>query len=343
MDGPSLTAQAVAELVGGRLYGPGAVILRRVRSLKQADAGDLSMCTGAKYAEALAACHATAVLVPEVLADSPGPATRIIVADPARAMAAASRVLHPEHPRTPGVDPTARIGPGASIGAGAEIAAYVVIGADVIIGERVRLGAHVVIGDGARLGDDVRLDAQVTIYDGVILGSRVWCKASAVIGGAGYGFLSDTGGHHRVPQVGGCIIGDDVEVGSCSCIDRGSLDDTVIGSGTKLDNHVHVGHNVRTGKDCLFIAGVDIAGSAQLGNRVVVAGQSGIGGHLVIGDDVMVGAKSAVVSDVPSGMAVSGFPARPHREFLRAQAALYRLAPYAQALEALINKERSNG
>ena len=217
------------------------------------------------------------------------------------------------------------------------------IGEDAVIGARVRLGPHVVIGDGACLGDDVRLDAQVTVYDGAVLGSRVWCKASVVIGGAGYGFVSDASGHQRVPQVGGCILEDDVEVGSCSCIDRGSLDDTVIGRGTKIDNHVHVAHNVRMGENCLLIAGVDIAGSTQIGNRVVLAGQSGISGHLVLGDDVIVGGKSGVIANVPSGTSVSGYPARPHREFLRAQAALYRLAPYAHALEALINKERSNG
>lgn len=343
MAGPSLSAQAVAELVGGRLSGPGAAILRRVRSLKQAGAGDLSLCTGSRYAEALAGCHATAVLVPESLVDCPGPPTRIVVSDPARAMALVSRTLHPEPPHAPGIEATARIGHGTSFGEGAEIGAYVVIGANVTIGERVRLSPHVVIGDGTCLGDDVRLDAHVTLYEGVVLGSRVWCKAGSVIGGAGYGFASDASGHRRVPQVGGCILEDDVEIGSCSCVDRGSLDDTVIGRGSKLDNHVHVAHNVHLGSHCLLVAGAAIAGSSHLGNRVVLAGQSGVSGHLTLGDDVKVGGKAAVFANVASGMSVSGYPARPHREFLRALAALYRLAPHVQALEALITKEPSNG
>ncbi len=343
MAGPSLTAQAVADLVGGRLSGPGAVVVRRVRALDRAGDGDLSLCTGSRYAEALAGSQATAVLVPEALADSPGPGTRIVVNDPARAIALIARTLHPDRVPAPGIDTTARIGHGTVFGDGGEIGAYVVIGANVTIGARVRLSPHVVIGDGATLGDDVRLDAHVTLYDGVVLGSRVWCKAGAVIGGAGYGFASDASGHHRVPQVGGCFLEDDVEVGSGSTVDRGSLDDTVIGRGSKLDNHVHVAHNVRLGSDCILVAGSMIAGSARLGNRVVLAGQTGINGHITIGDDVKVGGKSAVFADVASGMSVTGYPARPHREFLRALAALYRLAPHVQALEDLITKERSNG
>ncbi|MEP6590745.1 MAG: UDP-3-O-(3-hydroxymyristoyl)glucosamine N-acyltransferase [Gemmatimonadota bacterium] len=336
----SLTAQAVADLVGGRLSGPGDVALRRCRSLETAEPDALAMATGGRWAAALAATHAGAVLVPAALEGGPGPATRIIVRDPARAMVVAAGFLHPEPGLGPHVATTVRFGAGTVPPVDASIGAYVVLGAGVVLGARVRLGAHVVIEDGVVLGDDVRLDAHVVVHHGSRLGDRVWCKAGAVIGGAGFGFVSDAAGHTRVPQVGGCILEDDVQVGSCSCIDRGSLDDTVIGQGSKLDNHVHVGHNVRMGHNCLLMAGVGVSGSTVLGHRVVMAGQSGVAGHLTLGDDVKVGAKSAVISSVEAGMSVSGYPARPHREFLKALAALYRLAPHHDALERLAAERR---
>ena len=330
-----MTAQAVAELVGGRLSGPGDVALSRCRSLEAAEPDALAMATGLRWASALAATQAGAVLVTEALERGPGPATRIIVRDPARAMALAASVLHPESVASANVATTARFGLGTEPRSDSHVGAYAVLGAGVILGARVHLGPHVVIEDGVILGDDVRLDAHVVVHHGSRLGARVWCKAGSVIGGAGFGFVSGASGHTRVPQVGGCILEEDVEVGSCSCVDRGSLDDTVIGRGSKLDNHVHVGHNVRMGTDCLLMAFVGVSGSTQLGNRVVLAGQSGIAGHLTLGDDVKVGAKSAVFSSVASGVSVSGYPARPHREFLRALAALYRLAPHHEALETL--------
>ena len=334
-----MTAQAVADLVGGRLSGPGEVALRRCRSLEVAEADALSMATSRRYAAVLAGSQAGAVLVTEALEHGAGPATRIVVKDPARAMMLAASVLHVELGGGPHIATTARFGHGTVPRSDSQIGAYAVLGADVVLGARVRLGPHVVVEDGVVLGDDVRLDAHVVVHHGSRLGARVWCKAGAVIGGAGFGFISDATGHVRSPQVGGCILEDDVEVGSCSCIDRGSLDDTVIGRGSKLDNHVHIGHNVRTGTDCLLLAFVGVSGSVHLGNRVVVAGQAGIGGHLTLGDDVKVGAKSAVFADVPSGMSVSGYPARPHREFLKALAALYRLAPHHEALESLAKEQ----
>ncbi len=329
-------------MVGGRLSGPGEVALRRCRSLEAAEADALAMAVGGRWAEALAATQAGAVLVTEALAAGPGPATRIVVQDPARAMALAASVLHPGVVSGPNVATTARFGHGTVPRSDSHIGAYAVLGTDVILGARAIVGPHVVIEDGVLLGDDVRLDAHVVVHAGSQLGSRVWCKAGAIIGGAGFGFVTGPLGHTRVPQVGGCILEDDVEVGSCSCVDRGSLGDTVIGRGSKLDNHVHVGHNVRMGSDCLLMAGVGISGSTRLGNRVVLAGQSGVAGHLTLGDDVKVGGKSAVISSVPSGMSVSGYPARPHREFLKALAALYRLAPHHEALESLAT-EREDG
>jgi UDP-3-O-[3-hydroxymyristoyl] glucosamine N-acyltransferase len=336
-----MTAQAVADLVGGRLSGPGDIVLRRVRSLDRAGVDELAMCTGRKYAAAMAESHAGAVLVPDALAYGAGPATRIVVADPPRAMFLAARALHPDQPVAPSIAPTAQIGPGVILGADVSIGPYSVIGAGARLGERVRIATHVVIGDGVTLGDDVRLDPHVVVYEGAVLGARVWCKAAAVIGGPGFGFASSESGHARIPHVGGCIIEDDVEIGSHSCVDRGSLDDTRIGRGTKIDNQVHIAHNVHTGADCLIMACVGVAGSAILGDRVILAGQSGCIDHIELGDDVKVGAKSAVMSNVPAGTAVSGYPARPHREFLRAMATVYRLASHGDALESLA-KERED-
>jgi UDP-3-O-[3-hydroxymyristoyl] glucosamine N-acyltransferase len=168
------------------------------------------------------------------------------------------------------------------------------------------------------------------------LGRRVVIKAGAVIGGPGFGYLSGPSGHSRIPHVGSCILEDEVEVGSNTCIDRGSIDDTVVGRGTKLDNLVQVGHNVRIGERCLIMAGVGIAGSTHIGNEAILAGHVGVTDHLVIGDRARIAAKSAIFGDVPPGASFSGHPARPHRQFLRAQAAMYRLAPIVDELEALV-------
>jgi UDP-3-O-[3-hydroxymyristoyl] glucosamine N-acyltransferase len=184
------------------------------------------------------------------------------------------------------------------------------------------------------------MDARVICYAGARIGRRVVLKAGAVIGGDGFGYLSRSSGHERIPHVGGCVIGDDVEIGSNSCVDRGSFDDTVIGQGTKLDNLVHVGHNVRIGERCLLMAGVGVAGSTRLGHDVILAGHVGVTDHLTIGDRVQVAAKSAVIGNVPAGSVFSGHPARPNRQVLRAQAALYRLAPIVGELESLVAERR---
>ncbi|HUG26993.1 MAG TPA: UDP-3-O-(3-hydroxymyristoyl)glucosamine N-acyltransferase, partial [Gemmatimonadales bacterium] len=280
--------------------------------------------------------RAGCVLVPPALVDQAGgPAIRIVVDHPQQALQLVVARLHPSLPHAPGVHPTAVIGTGTQLGADAAVGPRVVIGIGCRLGDRVTLGPGAVLEDGVELGDDTVVGPQVTICTGTVLGSRVMVKAGAVIGGTGFGYISGVGGHRRIPHVGGCRIGDDVDIGSNTCIDRGSLGDTVIGRGCKLDNLVHVAHNVRLGEDCLLMAGAMIAGSTRVGNRVVLAGQAGMIGHLEIGDDVRVAAQAGVISSLEAGQEVSGFPARPHSDFLRAVAAMYRLAPFARRLESL--------
>ncbi|HJR16253.1 MAG TPA: UDP-3-O-(3-hydroxymyristoyl)glucosamine N-acyltransferase [Gemmatimonadales bacterium] len=332
----SLTARAVADLVGGRLLGDGAVVLRAVGPLDRAGPDELSFAVSGRYAADLDSSRAGAVLVPEALATGRGQGTRIVVADPYGALVRVLHALYPAEPPDAGVDVTARIGPGAQLGPDVSIGPFVVLGAQVRVGARSRLAQAVSLGDGVVIGDDAIIGPGVVCYAGTRIGNRVVIKAGAVIGGDGFGYLSDGKKHSRIPHVGRCILEDEVDVGSNTCIDRGSIDDTVIGRGTKLDNLVQVGHNVRIGQRCLIMAGVGIAGSTRVGNDVILAGHVGVTDHLVIGDRARIAAKSAIFGDVPAAASFSGHPARPHRQFLRAQAAMYRLAPIVDELERLV-------
>ncbi len=336
MTAPGLTAQAVADLVGGRLLGDGGVVLRGVGPLDRAGPDALSFAVSERYATELRDTSAGAVLGPDGLAEAPsGSRARIVVADPYAALAGAIRAMFPPAQAAPGVDPTARIGPGSTLGEDIAIGAYSVLGADVRLGARSRVAEGVSLGEGVVVGEDTVIGPRVVCYPGTRVGSRVVLKAGAVIGGDGFGYLSGASGHTRIPHVGGCVLEDEVEIGSNSTVDRGSVDDTVIGRGSKLDNLVHVGHNVRIGERCLLMAGVGVAGSTRIENGVILAGHVGVTDHLRIGAGARVAAKSAVFGDVERGVSVSGHPARPHRQFLRAQAALYRLAPIVNELERL--------
>ena len=341
MAAAGLTAQAVADLVGGRLLGDGTVTVSAVRPLDRAGPEALSLAVSARYAEALRSSRAGAVLVPDALAGTPeGRRARIVVSDPYAALVRVMAALFPPTALQPGVDPAARLGPGCVLGADVSIGPFVVLGRGVHLGARSRLAEGVSLGDGVTIGEDTVVGPRAVCYAETRIGSRVVIKAGAVIGGPGFGYRRGPTGHDRIPHVGGCIVADEVEIGSNSCVDRGSVDDTVIGRGTKLDNLVHVGHNVRIGERCLLMAGVGIAGSTHIGNDVILAGHVGVTDHLLIDDGARIAAKSAVFGDIPAGASFSGHPARPHRQFLRAQAALYRLAPIIADLERVAGRER---
>lgn len=317
----ALTATALAELVHGELRGNGAVEVDRLASLDRAGPRDASFLASARYAAQLSGSNAGVILMAPAFADLPSAApARVLVASPHEAVQALLPALYDLSPAEPWIAPTARIGRGA------------------ILEEGVRIEDYVVVGDGVRVGAGTRLHPHVTAYPGTEIGARCIIHSGARLGSDGFGYVFQDGRHVKIPHVGRCIIGDDVEIGANTTIDRGSVDDTVIGAGTKIDNLVHVAHNVRIGRACLLMAEVGIAGSAHIGDGVILAGQAGVAGHVTIGSGARIGGQGCVLSDIPPGETWSGYPARPHKQSMRAYAAMFKLAPIAGALERLVAK-----
>lgn len=304
--------------------------------LHDAGSDDLALLADRRYASELDGCEARALLVSEALSCLPGgPRDRIVVADAHRAMAALLVILHPESPACPGVHPTAVVHPGASLGATVSVGPNTVIGAGAAIGDGTAIGANCFIGEGVELGDGCTLLPNVAVYAGSTLGDRVIVHAGSCIGVDGFGYVLENGAHVKVPQVGGCVIEDDVEIGANCAIDRGSIGETRIGEGAKLDNLVHIAHNVVIGPRSMVVAQVGVAGSTQIGEGVLLGGQAGLVGHLKIGAGARIGAQAGVISDVETGQEVSGYPARDHRTYLRAMASLMRLPRVLRRLNRL--------
>lgn len=332
-----VTAGEIARLVGGRLIGPSDARVRSIAPLDRAGPGDLSFLAARRYLEPFQRSRASIALCSAAFAETPGgPSCRIVVPDPHGALAAVIPVLYPPAPAPEGVHSTAVIGRGTVWQDPVAIAPHVVLGQNVRLGRNVRLGAGCVLGDGVLIGDDVQLFPHVVCYSGTVIGNRVILHAGARLGADGFGYVSEAGAAPRkIPQIGRCIIGDDVEVGANTTIDRGSIDDTVIGPGTKIDNLVQIGHNVHVGARCILAGQVGIAGSTHIGDDVYIGGQAGVSGHVEVGNGARVLAQGGVIGAVESGATVSGYPARDHREFLRAQGVLYRLARIIDRLEQL--------
>jgi UDP-3-O-[3-hydroxymyristoyl] glucosamine N-acyltransferase len=338
-----LTASAIAELTGGQLQGDASTSISSVASLDRARAGQLSFCASSKYAPLLADTQASVVLVSPEIADAKTRApARVVVERPHDSIIALLPRLYRPAERVPSVHPTAVIGRNARVGAGAVIGPHVYIGDGAVLGDRVTLDAHCSVGAGVRIGDDVRVFHGASLYAGTQLGNRVWIHAGARIGSDGFGYVYKNGRHEKIPHVGRCIIEDDVEIGANTTIDRGSIDDTVVGAGTKIDNLVHIAHNVRIGRLCLIAAQTGISGSVRVEDGVAMGGQVGVSGHHTVGKGAKLAAQAGVFGDIPAGETWSGYPARPHRESLRAHAALFKLSTMLKQLERLIGASHSD-
>lgn len=330
---PRPTTGEIADFLGGKYEGDRSVVIEGVRPIAEAGARDLTFLSNPKYASLLDQTKAAAILVKNDLA---GGASRWIrVVDPYLALARVLERWFAEIPRPEGLSPEARIDPTAQLGREVRIGAGVTIGAGCRIGDRVTIFEGSYIGPESTLGEGTTIHPNVTIYYRSQIGRRCIVHAGAVIGSDGYGFATSGGKHHKIPQIGLVRIEDDVEIGAGTTIDRAALGETVIGEGTKIDNLVQIGHNVKIGKHCLIVAQVGVAGSTEIGDGCVLGGQAGVGGHLEIGARVQVAAQSAVMKSFDGPATISGTPARPAGEHLKTQALVQKLPELFERLKAL--------
>jgi len=318
-----LALSQLAGKLGAEVIGDGDHEVCGVRPLDAAGPEHLSFLHNPKYVEEARSSTAGAVLVadPAVLPDR----NLLVCPEPYLALARALELFHPSTRPEPGIHPSAVVGVDVVLGDEASIGPLASVGASAKLGERSIVGPGCVLGRGVAVGADCVLHSRVVIEDGCRVGDRCIIHSGTVIGSDGFGFATVDGVHHKVPQVGIVVLEDDVELGANVCIDRAALGETRIGRGTKVDNLVQIAHNVEVGEHCLLVAQVGISGSTRIGHHTVFAGQSGCSGHLSIGSGVVLVARAAAYKDVPDGATMAGAPARPHREWLKANANLQRL------------------
>jgi UDP-3-O-[3-hydroxymyristoyl] glucosamine N-acyltransferase len=325
--GTPLTLAEAAALVGATLLGEAGRVVATVGPLHDAGPDALSFLENRRYLPQLSGTRAAAViLAPSFAPKLPAGVAGLVIDQPYLAFARLAARLHPRPAPRPGIHPSAIVASDARIGDGVEIGPHAVIEAGAEIGPGCVIGPLAVIGAGCVLGPECRIGAHASLSH-TIAGAHVVVHPGARIGQEGFGFaVTPEGRFETVPQLGRVVLGDFVEIGANACVDRGSQVDTVLGPGTRLDNMVQVAHNVRTGRSCVLVAQVGIAGSATLGDGVQMGGQAGVTGHLTIGDGAQIGAQSGVMNDVPPGARYAGSPAMPARDALRGVAALKKLA-----------------
>lgn len=320
------TVGAIAQAAGGEAPRDDGRRLLGLAPLETAGPSAVSYLSSRRYARALAATRAGAVLVSrDDAALVPEGSLAILCRDPAVGWIAVAELFHPAPPVAPGVHASAIVDGTSHVDPGAEVGPMAVIGRHARVGAGSRIGAGAVIGDGVLLGADCRIGPLVSITH-AILGNHVLIHPGVRIGQEGFSMASTAAGPRTLPQLGRVLIGDDVEIGANTTIDRGALADTVIGDGTRIDNLVQIGHNCRIGRGCVITALVGLSGSTILEDFVTIGGQAGFAGHLRVGQNARIGAQAGVISDVPAGAEMVGSPAQPARAFFRQVAVLRRLA-----------------
>ncbi len=351
----TVTLGEIAAALGAELAGDASLPIRGASEPSAAGELDLALAMDPKYAAGITQGQARAAMLwPGADWRSFGLRGAIFAPRGRLAMAGLSRIFDPGPVIQPGISPLAVVDPTAELGEAAAVGPFVVIGPGVRIGPRARIASHVSIAEGARIGADALILQGVRIGARVVIGDRLIAQPGAVVGADGFAFVTaeksgveqirETLGKreeirdqswHRIHSLGSVTIGDDVELGANSCIDRGTVRDTEVGNGTKLDKLVHLGHNVRVGRDCLLCALVGVAGSTRIGDRVVLGGQVGVSDNIFVGDDVIAGGGSKILTNAPKGRVLLGYPAMKMDSHIELQKALRRLPRLAQRVAEL--------
>lgn len=326
------TVKELAQFLGGTVIGDENREISDVKGLAEAGSDDISFAVE-PYTEYLPQVHAGAVITEKEY--PAGNNTLVLVENPRLAFSKLLELFHPRQSVQKGIHSTAVVDESAKIGENTAVMAYAVIGKNVRIGAGSVIYPYVFIGDNVTIGANAAIYPGAVIMENTVMGDNAVIRAHAVIGGEGFGFATKDGKHTRIPQIGNVTISDDVEIGACTTIDNGTLGSTKVGRGTKIDNLVHLGHNVEIGEDCFVIAQTGIAGSTKVGNHVIFAGQTGCTGHITIGDNVTFAGKSGIVGNVASNTVNAGFPARPHIEWSRTQVYIKKLPDLAKTVKAL--------
>jgi UDP-3-O-[3-hydroxymyristoyl] glucosamine N-acyltransferase len=303
------TLGEIAEALQAQLEGDPARVVVGVAPLDTAGPDQISFLTDLRYHDAARASRAGAFLAPKTVADLPAPTLHC--AAPQQALIDLLRLFHPPVPTAPGIDRTAVVAADARVDSTASVGPLTVIESQAVIGPGVRLHALVYVGPGVQVGEGSVIYPHVSLRDGVRLGRRVVVHPGAVLGADGFGFAFDGNEHRKIPQVGGVLIEDDVEIGANTTIDRATFGDTIVRRGSKIDNLVQIGHNVEVGEHSLLVAQVGVSGSSRLGRGVVLAGQVGVADHVTLGDGVVAAAQTGIPSSLEAGAKVFGTPARP--------------------------------
>jgi UDP-3-O-[3-hydroxymyristoyl] glucosamine N-acyltransferase len=327
------TLGELAVFLGGELHGPADLVIKGIAPIDQASDRDITFIAQKRFTRLVDQSRAAAFIVSREYAELPRPL--IIVPHPYLAYARVAALFAPPLRRWPGVSDLAYLGDGVKLGQEVSIAPLAFIGAGAELGDRVTIMPGCVIGEEVKISADTLVYPNVTIRERCTVGARCIIHSGTVIGSDGFGFVPSEAGHVKIPQLGTVIIADDVEIGANCTIDRGALGATRVGRGVKMDNLVHLAHNVQVGEHSLLVAQVGISGSTKLGKGVVLAGQVGVTGHIELGDGVQVGAQSGVNHSIPAGQTVSGSPARPQREWLQQMGHMPKLPDIYRRLKQL--------
>ena len=324
----------IAELIGGRLIGPDTDITG-IAGISDAQAGQITFLASPKLLKELGASKASAVIVKDEIPGLPIP--QIVFANPYYAFALLLERFHVKPHKPSGISPLAFVAETARVGEDVSIYPFSFVSERALVGKRCVIYPGVFVGEGSEIGEGSILYPNVTVREGVKIGSGVIIHPGAVIGSDGFGYTFHEGVHHKIPQVGGVIIGDDVEIGAGVTIDRATTGDTIIGKGTKIDNLVQVGHNVRVGENSIIVAQVAIGGSAVIGNYVAIGGQVGVADHAKIADGSMIAAQSGIMGEIEKGV-YAGTPVIAHTQWLKSVALFARLPELSKRIKALEDK-----